>query len=188
MTATIFNDKASFTDYCGELEDYQLPQESIVENGHVLFNGEKYEVEEDNCFLEDGDLVTLYKLDDGEVYGIKAVQGIKRVIYVDDLNEIDYDNVGVHWTKSGNYNHAGGGSNGGTIKKSIKVTFFAAEFEVNEDATEISNREYPREEEVVLEMNQELEVVVEIESGWGVEREERVINVGTRADEWVKNL
>ena len=35
---------------------------------------------------------------------------IKRVVYVSDISEIDFDNFGVHFTENIEYNHTGGGS------------------------------------------------------------------------------
>ncbi len=118
---------------------------------------------------------------------------IKRTIFVSSPEEIDYKNLGCHFTANLGYNHKGGGSNGGTVEKQYKVDIYAKKYEVNEVATAISNENYPSEQEVVLEMNQEIEVEIYIAKhngiGYGISNPETlIVNTGSRADIWVKNI
>jgi len=120
---------------------------------------------------------------------------IKRVIYVDSENEIDFDNVGVHFTSDLGYNHHGGGSNGATEEKNVKVTIFAAEFQIFEEATAISNEGYPTEKEVILTPSQSIHAQIEYQNrlsfgGYGrpYKTENRNINTGSRMDAWVEKL
>ncbi|HEX9804321.1 MAG TPA: hypothetical protein VGA67_01445 [Candidatus Dojkabacteria bacterium] len=98
-----------------------------------------------------------------------------------------------------NYSHNGGGSNGLTEEKIIEVDAYVSEYIVNEEATKISNEEYPNENEVILKQNQELVVNLRIFGGtmehgkivrYMKDFSNRTIkvNTGNRADEWVKNL
>lgn len=118
---------------------------------------------------------------------------IKRIIYVDTLQDFDIKNVGVHFTSDLNYNHKGGGSNGGTKKKEYKISIFCKHYDVNEEATAISNEGYPNETEVVLEFNQKLtaEIWISQRNNFGYGRavkQKKKINIGTRSDLWVKKL
>lgn len=118
---------------------------------------------------------------------------IKRTIYVSRIEDFETENVGVHFTSDLGYNHKGGGSNGLTKTAEYKVTVIVSEYVINEEATTISNNNYPTEKEVVLEMNQALNASVQIQKavdgGFGrVVESKAVINTGTRADLWVKNL
>jgi hypothetical protein len=112
---------------------------------------------------------------------------IKRVIFVSDPSEIDFENFGVHFTENLNYTHNGGGSNGITPDAEYKVTVFAKRYRVNENATEISRENHPHEKEVVLDFNQKLNCEISVmKNGAFVSFEKGTINTGTRADEWVK--
>ncbi len=119
---------------------------------------------------------------------------IKRVIFADKLEDVDFTNVGVHFTSDLGYNHKGGGSNGGTVEREYKITFICKNYEINEEATEISNESYPSEQEVILEFNQELIADVQVQTktkfgGYGrVVNSEKKINIGTRCDLWVSKL
>ena len=118
---------------------------------------------------------------------------IKRTFYVDRPEDIDYNNIGCHFTADLNYNHLGGGSNGGTVERMFKVTIYAEEYIVNDEATKVSNENYPHEKEVVLEMDQTIEVEINIAKhnglGYGYCKPERItVNTGDRADLWVKNM
>ena len=108
---------------------------------------------------------------------------IKRVIYLNSIEELDLNNIGVHFTSDKYYRHSGGGSNGLTEVKKIEVVICidrVSKNKINEKATAISNANYPSEKEVVLEMNTEF-------SAWVLGKKVK-INTGTRADLWVKNL
>lgn len=124
----------------------------------------------------------------------RDMKTIKRTIFVDSLEEIDFSNVGVHFTSDLGYDHKGGGSNGLTVQKGIKVTFFLKDYIVNKEATSTSNEGYPNEKEVVLEFNQECLATVYIQrktmlGGYGrVEETTKKINIGTRCDLWVENM
>ena len=119
---------------------------------------------------------------------------IKRIIYVENLNEIEHNDIGVHFTSNLGYNHKGGGSNGLTKQKQFKVTILCKEYEVNEEATAISNEGYPNENEVVLEFSQELQAEIMIQKttplgGYGrAKTSQEKINIGTRCDLWVGKL
>jgi len=122
------------------------------------------------------------------------MKSIKRVIMVEDLNEISLENFGGHFTANMAYQHKGGGSNGVTNTNArYKVTFECRQYEVNQDATEISNEEYPREQEVVLTANQSVNGKMSIMERLGNGMYDFIshnvpttINTGTRFDKWVK--
>lgn len=112
---------------------------------------------------------------------------IKRVIFVSDPSEVDFNNLGVHFTEDLNYIHNGGGSNGLTPDAEYKVTVFCKKYQVNEGATEISRENHPKEKEVVLEFNQRLKAEVSVmKNGKFVSFEKATVNTGSRADKWVK--
>src|SRR5690606_36377146 len=130
---------------------------------------------------------------------------ICRKIWIRDIEEIDFDEVGVHFTKNKNYTHRGGSSRGTTKDEGFLVTFIAdGDFEINEDATRESNENYPHEREVVLAFDQELEATIKIAKPidsykWSKERGferiyrtfktiKRTINTGYRCDPWVHNV
>ena len=114
---------------------------------------------------------------------------IKRVIFVNDPSEVDFENFGVHFTEDRNYNHNGGGSNGLTPDADYKVTVWCKRYSINEAATEVSRNEYPHEKEVVLDFNQNLNVEVSIMKGsQPISFEKRKINTGTRCDKWVNEI
>lgn len=124
---------------------------------------------------------------------------IKRTIYLNNINDLDLDNLGVHFTADLGYKHRGGGSTGVTnTETAFRVDVFVSQYVVNEEATAMSNEGYPTEHEVVLEMNQEIDVEVvvvpRVNIGWGsrfhpeYKKYNTKANTGNRADEWVKNL
>lgn len=124
---------------------------------------------------------------------------IKRTIYLSNLSDLDLNNVGCHFTKNLAYKHSGGGSNGVTnTKTAYRVEVLVSEYTSNDEATAISNENYPNEQEVVLEMNQvitaEIIITPAVDGGWGTrfhpeyKRYTTQANTGTRADVWVKNL
>jgi hypothetical protein len=114
---------------------------------------------------------------------------IKRVIYVSDISEIDFDNFGVHFTEDIEYNHTGGGSEGLSEVKKFKITVFVKKYEVNEEATLISREGYPHEKETVLCFDQELKCEISVmDNNEFVSFSKRKINTGQRADLWVKNI
>jgi hypothetical protein len=113
---------------------------------------------------------------------------IKRVIFVNDPLEVDFNNFGVHFTEDLNYTHQGGGSNGVTPDGEYKVTVYAKRYKVNESATEISRESHPREKEVVLEFNQQVKCEISImKNGKPLSFEKGFVNTGTRCDKWVKS-
>ena len=114
---------------------------------------------------------------------------IKRVIFVSDLSEVDFNNFGLHFTEDLNYTHKNGGSNGLTPDGEIKVTVYCKKYKTNTEATRISREGYPREKETVLQPNQELKCEISVmKNGKPVSFEEGVVNTGTRCDKWVKNI
>ena len=117
---------------------------------------------------------------------------IKRVIFVDNISDIDFSNVGMHWTKSMDYVHTGGGQNGFS-KGRFRVEFIAESFSgaINNEATAESNNNFPKEQEVILDANQSFDCMVSIMDeveNYEVEFEEYTINTGTRCDQWVNNF
>ena len=109
---------------------------------------------------------------------------ISRTIYLNNIEELDLDNFGVHFTADRYYKHVGGGSNGltktdGKIRITVSVLGGYSK-KINEEATKISNENYPSEKEVVLGFNQKL-------TGW-MNGKKVVVNTGNRSDEWVKKL
>ena len=114
---------------------------------------------------------------------------IKRVIFVSDISEVDFNNFGVHFTEDLNYIHSGGGSNGITPEGAVKVTVYCKKYAVNTEATLVSRENYPKEKEVVLAANQSLKCEISVmKDGKFVSFEKGVISTGTRCDEWVKNV
>lgn len=117
---------------------------------------------------------------------------IKRVIFVENISDIDFQNVGLHWTANMDYTHNGGGQHGFSSGK-FRVEFFAEDVTVsiNDEATAESNANFPKEKEVVLDTNQEFSCMVSVmddEEGYEVSFEEMTINCGTRCDAWVLSL
>jgi hypothetical protein len=119
---------------------------------------------------------------------MKRQKEIKRVIFVSDLSEIDFNNFGVHFTENLQYTHLGGGSNGLSEAKKYKITVFVKKYEVNENATNISRESFPHEKEVVLDFDQELNCQLSIiENNEFVSISKCKINTGQRSDLWVRN-
>ena len=117
---------------------------------------------------------------------------IKRVIFVENISDIDFSNVGLHWTSNMDYIHTGGGENGFS-KGRYRVEFISEGFSgtFNAEATKESNNNFPKEQEVILCANQEFDCMVSIMDeveNYEVEFEEYQINTGTRCDKWVKNF
>lgn len=109
---------------------------------------------------------------------------ITRIIYLDSIEELDLDNLGVHFTADRYYKHTGGGSNGLT-KTDSKITVHVRVLggyknKINKEATAISRENYPNEKEVVLNFNEKL-------TAW-INGKKVIVNTGTRSDLWVKNL
>ena len=116
---------------------------------------------------------------------------VKRVIYLQDASQIQWDNIGVHFTEDLRYDHTGGSSNGLTPMGAIKVTLYCTKYAVNQAATEMSREEYPQEMETVLEFNQEIKAeffIRDVATGELIETGKCKINTGTRADQWVLNM
>jgi len=120
---------------------------------------------------------------------MKRQKEIKRVIFVSDLSEIDFNNFGVHFTENLQYIHLWGGSNGLSEVKKYKITVFVKKYEVNEDATRLSRESFPHEKEVVLDFDQELNCQLSIiENNEFVSISKCKINTGQRSDLWVKKI
>lgn len=118
---------------------------------------------------------------------------IKRVLFIDDISMIDFDNIGCHWTSNMSYAHAGGGMNGFS-KGKFQVTLLTSRTGINKEATKISREGYPHEKEIVLNENTALKVVYllvvpMINGKLDYSKQERFIisgNTGNRVDKWVK--
>jgi len=115
-----------------------------------------------------------------------------RKIFVEKLEEIDFDNFGVHFSRDNNYKHSGGGSNGLTPSKArFQVSAWVRRAKINERATEISNENHPQEKEAVLEFSQVLTAEIgvwDLVENKFVSFEKRKINTGRRADKWVLEI
>jgi hypothetical protein len=118
---------------------------------------------------------------------------LKRVLYLDSENDIDFENLGNHFTRRMDYVHNGGGEKGFSNGKYIVcVCGFVEENRINEAATEFSNKNYPHESEVVTEKKSEIRITsiqVLTKKGYLL-RKKRVnilANTGKRIDAWVKN-
>lgn len=118
---------------------------------------------------------------------------IFRTISLDCLESFDAENAGCHWGRI-NTRFNGGGENGLTPKRKYTLWLCAkvTADQINQAATEMSNREHPEEKEVVLNENTTIEVSAHPTEGdrriWGLRKEIMTINTGTRVDSWVKNL
>ncbi len=115
---------------------------------------------------------------------------IYRTIYTSTPN-LDFSNTGLHWTRNENYQHNGGSAAGITQKQRYQWTLIAevSAENINAEATAESNKQHPREQEVVLNANQILSCEIwcfdtEEEEDM-VEGEDFTINTGTRCDPWV---
>jgi hypothetical protein len=134
---------------------------------------------------------------------------IKRTIYIETLENIDFSNVGLHWTAK-NYMHSFSEARSpyATEERNpltgeweakkhfmvcFSVAFSYAAVEVNTTATAQSRRDYKHECEVILAPEQQLYAVVRIYEMLGsdvkyfIHKERKLINTGTRCDAWVKN-
>ena len=123
-----------------------------------------------------------------------------RFIQVDNLEELNLENVGVHFTRTQSYIHNGGGSNGCTVAKkyTVKIAINAFEdwgktkYSILEDATLESNTNFPKEQELVLAPNQKLDALIQVfdKTGkfhfFGFRGQKFEINTGTRMDKWVE--
>lgn len=121
---------------------------------------------------------------------------VKRVVYLNEVSELDLNNLGNHFTKNNSYTHKGGGANGVTLFKKIKCSIRAMieESLINKEATLLSNNEYPHECEVVTFQNSEI-LVYEISYEFHADRlpmkfdnEPKKANTGSRIDKWVETL
>lgn len=137
---------------------------------------------------------------------MKVYRKVYRRIFINAESDIDFGNVGVHFTKSKEYIHRGGSFRGCTREDDLLVTIVVdGDYEVNEEATAVSNEEHPREKEVVLAFNQELEAEIRIARRINAEKWDRNsrewlpiyrtfkkyrsrINIGDRCDPWVRNV
>lgn len=134
---------------------------------------------------------------------------IFRTIRTNDPNEIDFKNIGCHWTSDEYYEHTGGGEQGFS-KGRYLVTFETkiSKGNVNQEATDFSNDEYPSESEVVVQPRTKLNAIMTIldeETGYYFEVSDLrnyknktdkssvknlpiVINTGNRYDRWVEKF
>ncbi len=122
---------------------------------------------------------------------------VMRKIWVDEVEDLDLQNLGCHWTTNFNYTHMGGGSNGLTEKKALlcRVTAQVSQKEINAVATAMSNENHPHEKEVVLNTGSKIKIEYDfviyetgkILGGFGTKYAAEA-NTGTRVDTWVKNL
>jgi hypothetical protein len=114
---------------------------------------------------------------------------VSRVIFVTSEKEINFSEVGAHWTSDetvlANMNSSLVG-----CEKGKKLILFA-EIEdsmIDTECTEISNTNYPHEKEVVLNLNTELENVEIYDPS-----DDEVLmtvrcNTGSNCNEWVNKI
>ena len=114
---------------------------------------------------------------------------VARAIFVTSENEINFSEIGVHWTSDetvlANINSSLVG-----CEKGKKFILFAEikDSMIDVECTEISNTNYPHEKEVVLNWNTELENVEVYDPS-----DDEVImtvrcNTGSNCNEWVKKI
>lgn len=119
---------------------------------------------------------------------------IFRIIYANNIEDIDFNNFGVHFSSNGERLSVLMMKNPRKFNREDvsgkKAFFFVAEVnedQINDEATQISNEGYPEEFEVVLEMNTQINITEAYEVDELVD-ENMVANTGTNADAWVKKL
>ena len=127
---------------------------------------------------------------------------VKRTIYLESLDQLDLDNLGCHFSSAMGYIHRNG-SQSGTTRKGLFLVEIYVDVDkgmINQEATEQSNLEYPKEMEVVLNTNQSLDVTVSVHKGTQSNGEivfyrsglrpaySAIANTGTRVDDWVKEI
>lgn len=116
---------------------------------------------------------------------------IFRAIFANNIDEIDIDNFGCHWTNNEwieydtnfRYNDISGGNRKGDNLYKFEANV-SKEF-IHQAATKKSNREYPNESEVVLLQNTIIEnVIVKTISEDLIFK----INTGNRCAKWYLDL
>lgn len=117
---------------------------------------------------------------------------IVRRIYADKYQDIDFNNLGLHWTSDEEVLIKTNNSLSGNKITGAKAFNLYVEIEdsmINKEATKESNTTHAWEKEIVLNKNISLEnvIVFDMEEGEDV-AEIETANSGTRCDEWVKNF
>lgn len=117
---------------------------------------------------------------------------IVRRIYADKYEDIDFSNLGLHWTSDEEVLIKTNGTLSGKEKSGAKAFNLYVKIDdsmINKEATEESNKNHSWEKEVVLNPNVELEnvIIFDMEEGEDVATIETASS-GTRSDEWVKNF
>lgn len=117
---------------------------------------------------------------------------IVRRIYADKYEDIDFSNLGVHWTSDEEVLIRTNGTLSGNEKtgsKAFNLYVEVEESDINQEATEESNTYHSWEKEVVLNKNVVLHnvIVFDMEEGEDV-AEIEVANSGTRCDDWVEKF
>ena len=112
---------------------------------------------------------------------------IVRSIFLEDFLDFEKDEIGCHWSTDHGYIHNNGNCKGSTQTKSELFQIFARKdnLRINEEATEISNENYPNECEIVLECNQAITILYynsEEDTYYEISG-----NTGDRVDAWVRN-
>ena len=115
---------------------------------------------------------------------------IVRRIYADKYQDIDFNNLGLHWTSDEKVLIKTSGTLSGNDKTGAKAFNLYVEIDetmINKEATEESNTNHAWEKEIVLNPNVVLEnvIVFDMEEGEDV-AEIEIANAGTNCDEWVK--
>lgn len=132
------------------------------------------------------------KPQDIELNPSKNQVAVYRTIYVNDMSDIDFNEIGNHWTKSTVYKHLGKYN---PNKKTAKIRAIFNKSDINSDATKVSNEGYPTESEIVIHKNSNpVQLIVQFSNDennfmYLADRHEVVnANTGTRQDEWVGKL
>lgn len=117
---------------------------------------------------------------------------ICRKIWVNSLEEIDFQNVGNHWTVEGNEAAVGMMTstqlNGEDQDGEFFWLYVDGEYEIDEAATEESNLNHPAEKEVILKRGQDIVITEVFDSSFRVVATNVPANTGDRVAEWVRNL
>jgi len=127
-----------------------------------------------------------------------ATKKLYRKVFVDCIENIDFQNVGCHTSKNKNVAVEFSDVMGKKSQNSFLLEIFIDDAFVAKEATNASNRDYPKEKECVLYPNSEIKKIDiwEIRSGkygglYFVETKKSKdveLSTGTRFDIWITEL
>jgi hypothetical protein len=117
---------------------------------------------------------------------------IVRKIWAEKLEDIDFKNLGCHWTTDetvlAKYSSIQLNGNDNEGNSFYLYADSVEESIINIEATEISNTDHPSEKEVVLIENSKIIISEIIDLDGNSVAFDLEANTGIRVDEWVKNL